>query len=1631
MKKIIPIIFSLFVTSNQLFAQGAPACPSVNAGSPVTICNGQCTTLSAAVVSNNQTSSYSVSSIPYVPYPYTGAAILVGADDVWSSTVNLGFNFCYFGNHYNQAVLGDNGELTFDLTNANGYDNWQLTTALPNTNDLPGPTICGAFRDMDGGLGGHSYIETLGTAPCRELIMSWVNVPLFDNGAGVCNGTPNTTLQIVLYENTNYIDVYIQNSFSCAAWNGGAGIIGIQNAAGTVAVCPPNRNFPTAWTANNEAWRFSPTGAPSYAINWTGPLGVVGAGTSVSVCPTTNSTYTATMTVTNCDGGVTTYANTVPVTVTTNTPVTLAPTTGTICGGVGNVSLVATGAGTFSWSPAGGLNVTTGTTVLANPVAATTYTVTQTNGACSSKATAVVSVGNPATLSSTQTNIACNGGSTGASTVTASLGTAPYTYAWSGGGGTAATASGLAAGTYVVTVSTALGCQSTNTVTLTQPTALALTTGSTAANCGGSTGTATVTANGGTSAYTYSWSPAPAGGQLTPTATGLPANTYSVLVTDAHGCTKNTTMVVTNVAGPTSALGPIANNSCNASCNGTATVNAAGGTGLLTYSWSGNPSTTATASSLCVGTYTCTVTDANGCKITQPATITQPAVLTLTPGTTAATCGSSNGQATVAVIGGTVGYTYSWVPAPTGGQGTNTATGLAAGTYTVTVTDHNLCVQSLPITVNNNGGPAVSLSTSAAPACNGGCNGTATITATGGTGALTYSWSPNVGAAATVSNLCSGTSYTCNVKDANGCLSSQIVTVTQPSLLTLTPTNTNTSCHAVCDGTATATAGGGTGSYTYSWSPNVNSTLTASALCQGTYTCHLTDAHGCTTQQTYTITQPAALTSVPASTAALCNGSCNGTATITAGGGTSGYTYSWTGNPSTTPTANLLCAGTYSCTLTDAHGCSRVQPVTVTQPAILSLTPGSTPSTCGAANGQATVAVSGGTAAYSFNWIPLPTAGQGTNTATGLAASTYTVTVTDLNSCVQSSVIAVINSGAPTVSLASSGQPACNGNCNGTASITATGGTGALTYSWSPNTGAGFSASNLCSGTVYTCFVKDANGCLSTQTVSVTQPGLLSIAPSNTNTSCNASCDGTATATASGGTSAYTYSWSPNINATATATALCQGAYTCHITDANGCTALQSYTITQPALLTSIPASTKALCNGGSTGTASVSVAGGTTGYTYSWSPNTSASATAIGLSASTYTCHITDAHGCTQTQLVTIGQPPALTSSDTPVPSTCKQSNGSISVLALGGTVNYTYSWSPAPAAGQTTANATGLLSNLYTCIITDSAGCISTITDSVTNTGTKPVATLSSGGVTTFCNGNTVPLTAGGGTTYSWNTGSISNPLTVNGGGSYTVYVSNACGIDSNKITLTEDSLPRATVSGVAKICSGFTSVLNATGGASYHWNTGATTASITAAVGGIYAVAVTNFCGTDSAHFTVLEDSAHAFFTSNVSSGTIPLPITFTDSSGSNTQIWSWNFGDGNTSSNVNTNHTYPNGGTYTVVLTVTDSDGCKSTRTEVIDVKELPSWITVPNVFTPNGDGHNDLFLVSSQGIVTFEASIFDRWGVEMAVLNAPQMGWDGRTVGGESAVNGTYFYILHATGDDGKVYNFNGFLTLIR
>lgn len=358
-----------------------------------------CTNLEANFIQLGNTSTYTVQSIPYVPpYQYTCMrnSVSVDVDDVWSQPVSMPFNFCYYGNNYNNFIISSNGAISFDTVNntPGGYSAWPISTNVPSATMFLN-TIFGVYHDIDPSVNGEIGWELVNlNGGCRAMIISWADVPMYSTS---CNALPYTGM-VVLYENTNIIEVYIKEKRVCSTWNSGNAVVGIQNATGTAGVVAPNRNsLSTDWTTTNEAWRFLPSGASITTITWyegsgtTGP--VVGNTANINVCPTTTTTYTAKVEYALCNGGTLTLTDPATVTITPIVP-TITSTSPGSRNLAGTVTLGATASlGTISWyaNASGGSALGTGTSFTTPSISiTTTYYVESVSGSCTSTRVPVV-----------------------------------------------------------------------------------------------------------------------------------------------------------------------------------------------------------------------------------------------------------------------------------------------------------------------------------------------------------------------------------------------------------------------------------------------------------------------------------------------------------------------------------------------------------------------------------------------------------------------------------------------------------------------------------------------------------------------------------------------------------------------------------------------------------------------------------------------------------------------------------------------------------------------------------------------------------------------------------------------------------------------------------------------------------------------------------------------------------------------------------------------------------------------------------------------------------------------------------------------------------------------------------------
>jgi hypothetical protein len=1039
----------------------------------------------------------------------------------------------------------------------------------------------------------------------------------------------------------------------------------VSSSSGPTLTAQSQTNVSCFGGSNGAAAVNAATGGTSpYTYNWT-PGNPTGDGTT-SVTGLTAGSWTCTVT----DAGGCTASVTFNITSPTAIVVTAASQTNISCNGGANgaasINTPTGGAGgyTYNWTPG---NPTGDGTVSVTGLTAGTWTCTVTDAnACTASQT--FNITQPTALvvtAASQTNISCNGGTNGAAAInTPTGGAGGYTYNWTPGNPTGdgtVSVTGLTAGTWTCTVTDANACTATQTFNITQPTALVLTAASqTNISCnGGSNGAAAInTPTGGAGGYTYNWTPGNPTGDGTVSVTGLNAGTWTCTVTDANSCTATQTFNITQPTAIVVTAASQTNISCNGGSNGAAAINTpTGGAGGYSYNWTpGNPTGDGTVSvtGLTAGTWTCTVTDANSCTATQTFNITQPTAIVLNANTqTNISCfGGTNGAASVTpATGGAGGYTYNWTPGNPTGDGTVSVTGLTAGTWTCTVTDANSCTATRTFSITSPAALVVTPASQTNILCNGGSNGAASVTVSGGTTAYSYNWTPGNptgDGTASVTGLTAGT-WTCTVTDANSCTAAATFSITAPTAIVASISSTPTACTSNT-GTATVSGvSGGAGSYTYSWAPSGGTSATATALAAGTYTCTITDANACTITRTVTVGGVAAPTLTPLSqTNVSCFGGSNGAACVNAAtGGTAPYTYNWTpGNPTGDGTTCVtgLTAGTWTCTVTDANGCTAVVVFNITSPSAIVLTATATPTViCAGQSSVLSASATGGSGSFSYVWTPGNIPGSST-TVSPTVTTTYTVAATDANGCNASTALTVSVNPLPAVALSGT-----NHFCPGGSTLLT--GTSGGTSQWYLNGVAIIGANNntylATLPGVYNMRKTNLNGCGDSAAVGITvtvdtPPTIASVTSSPV--LCFGNSNGSATVTAIG-TPTLSYSWAPTGGTSATASSLSAGNYTVTVTDGNTCTSTATVAVTSPTAITTLTSQVNTTCFGGNDASASVAVTGGTIGYTYLWTPVLPPTPSNSNLSAGSYSCLVTDANGCTSTATFNITEPALITS--------------------------------------------------------------------------------------------------------------------------------------------------------------------------------------------------------------------------------------------------------------------------------------------------------------------------------------------------------------------------------------------------
>ena len=902
-----------------------------------------------------------------------------------------------------------------------------------------------------------------------------------------------------------------------------------------------------------------------------------------------------------------------------------------------------------------------------------------------------------------------------------------------------------------------------------------------------------------------------------------------------------------------------------------------------------------------------------------------------------------------ATLTATGGGSYHWST----GQDTATISGTPTATtlYMVTVTDADGCTDSDSVIVTVNQNTSANAGTDVAI-----CLGfSTTLNATGGN---SYLWSNSVNTAVNTVSPVLTSIYSVTITDANGCIASDSLIVT---------VNQNTSANAgsdtaICLGfSAMLNAAGGN---SYHWSNGANSASNSvSPFLTTIYSVTATDVNGCIDTDSVTVVVNQNTSAFAGMDTAVCVGF---PAIFIASGGN---TYHWSNGVNTaditvTPDSTTI----YSVIVTDANGCIDSDSVTVTiYPNTLNVS--NDTSVC--LGHSSTLFATGGNTYHWSNGID-----SATNIVSPVLTTIYSVTVTDLNGCIEcDSVTVLVNQN--TSANAGNDTSICLGL---SALLNATGGT---TFHWNNGVNAAYNSVFPVSTAIYSVTATDNNGCSDTDSVIVTVNQNPVVGITGTNITCFGFNNGAADATVTGGTPPYTYNWSSNFSWNhASIFNLSAGITTVSVTDVNGCLTTMNITISEPQQLAVVPSSDVSIC-ADSAAILSIAVTGGTAPYFYHWSNNEITPSISVSpVTTAFYTCYVTDANNCTSgIQIITVNIfPPVSIEVFTYERSICPDDSSGVYIAANGGAPPYFFHLSDGTTI---TPNPLYFVSPQQTqqFVFSVKDQCNSMDTSSVT-INVFPMPGLN---ITADKHEGCIPLTVyfhetspNAGQTYIWDFDDI----------------------NENNLSLMKNPVHVFTTSGSYDV-----------------------SLTVTSADG----------CVADSTYmnYILANPLPEARFSYYPSTPSILKPLVdFTNMSSGNIGNY-WLFGDGESSLVNDPEHAYKAAGSYEATLIVTTDKGCTDTLIQVVTIQDCITFYA-PNYFSPDGDGTNDVFKVFGYGIDNnnFNLSIYNRWGEIIFTSNDIERGWNGYA-GEKLCQTGTYTWLVNFKKKVGETVTRYGAVNLIR
>jgi large repetitive protein len=1334
--------------------------PTVNAGVDTTICDGTSTTL---------TGTASTSALfPIVSYLWT-PALTLSANNVNNPIASPTANTTYTLTAVNVAgctgsdVINVNVKPLLTLTATTSAVNCANAdgTITITSDAMAGATVfytrqpgnvtntSGIFPNLTGGI---TYtITTSSTNYCNSITTvnltgtSAMSFSAFSIAQITCNNANDAAINAVAIGGTGAITYQINSNPTQPAGSytnlaAGPYIITATDALNCTVTSSVQFNNPSAVS-------FLSTSSANLICNAQaiGTISVLASGGTGSITYSLNSTianatglfgglsanaYTVVASDANNCTTEATFTITEPALVSINsvnaTNAVCAPTAS------GSISIGAFGGtGGLIYSINAGTGFTINATNLFSNLLSQTYTVqvADANGCTATSVVVVGSVALPSLSLVSSVNVSCFGGNNGTIVTSVTGGTASFSYTIlpsivNNANGTFSNASN---GTYVVTVSDANLCTSTISVTITQPNDIIFgTTTSTGTNCSAAAnGTISTNATGGTGILSYTLL-STAAANTTGNFSSLAAGTYVVEVVDANGCTKNTTIAVTQPGTLTWATVNATNILCNGGTTGTISVGASGGTGTKLYSLNASPpNTPSTWVGLGAGSYAISVSDANNCSINTVVSITEPPILNFINITNTPLSCDPGGDASLTAIGngGTPSYTFTL----SGGNANTTGnwTNLNAGVYIVQIKDANNCNYSLPYNILAPVVPSISNVVVQNTSCVPNNAGSITVQATGSS-ALQYSIGGTFGSNNNFNGLTAG-NYAITVKDALNCTATSNTSVgSLPSPIIDSINTTLETCSPGNDASIIIYANGSS-TLQYSNGGLFANNSIFNNLNAASYTIVVKDNNGCTASSTVVVQSAIAPSIANFTTNTItCAGQSNAAISVSISAGTSNnitLDLSGTANQNivgTNTTFNTLAAGNYTVVATDANGCTTSSSVIFVAPSQIIISNQTTvaPTCFGVADGTATYLASGGTGPKVFSISPTATQSSNGNFSALAANTVYTITATDSNNCSTTTTLSLTQPPLLIAGTATADSATCFGVANGSISISgSTGGTGTYSYSITPsattNTTGVF---NNLANNGYTVTVKDIQNCTATITAIVQSPSAIVLTTPTVNAvTCNGAQNGSISITASGSVPSYTYNL-PSVgnNTTGLFTNLNGSNYVLTATDSKGCTTTSNIQVAEPAVLNIANVTiVHASCNSTNTGTANITTSGGNAGATYVLNPGALFNLTGnfTGIAAGSYTVQATDSKGCTTNTSFTITQPGSINIDSIKIiyPTCSNASNSSIAVYASGGAGTKNYILQPS-ATSNTTGQFLNVLGGTYTVQVIDANGCSNT---------------------------------------------------------------------------------------------------------------------------------------------------------------------------------------------------------------------------------------------------------------------------------------------------------------------------------